>query len=1106
MASRSASSGIVVRLLTCTALLVATGMPARLGAQAVGGTILGTITDPSGAVIPDVQVSVKDVATQVVSTVTTNKDGYYSAPNLLPGTYEITASASGFESAVATNVILTVGAQQTVNLQLRVGQTTQRVEVTGAAAAVELATSTVSDVVTGTTVRELPLNGRSWTDLATLQAGVNPVRTQPDVSTSDRASRGWGDVLTISGNRPTQNNYRLNGISINDFTNASPGSIAGGGNPGVDAIGEFSVLTSSFSAEYGKSSGGVINAITKSGTNQLHGDAYEFIRNSALDARNFFDNKIPPFRRNQFGASVGGPIKKDKMFGFFDYEGLRQALGLSGVAFVPSPAARQGMLCAPPSCQTTTQVPINPNVAPFLGLWPVPNAGINCAFQNCPAGAGDTGTYIFQGHQPTTENYYTTRIDRKLGDKDSLFGTWFFNHAIVGQNDSLNDLIVDRATLQEMFSLEENHVFSPSVVNAVRAGYNRETSQAPSGATALNPIAADHSLGIAPGLTIGRIAVPGLTPFQGGLTLWSPQTTAWNTYQYYDDLFVTRGIHSLKFGLGYERDEINFNGHGGFYGGWSLFNNYENFLAGSPVSLIAGGGNSATSHHDRQTIFGLYAQDDMRLRPGLTVNAGLRYELAGNVYSVRTGPISALRHQTDPFPFNCSAAFCPAGGPLLDNPTELNFEPRVGFAWDPFGNGKTAIRGGFGVFDVLPQFLEYGSAIASSYPTLQSSNTGHIEPGTWPKGTFTAIAGDLDTKRVDLLQFNAPRNYVLQWNLNVQRDLGHNLTAMIGYVGTRGIHNVFQHDDSNIALPITSPVGYLWPCEPFVGGVCQGQGSGPRLNCCVGREPTQLWNSHSIYDGMQAVLSKKMSHGLQVQGAYTWSKCIDTSSGSGIGDPYVNSLSSSLYYWDQKARRALCDTNTSQNFVANYTWEIPTRQSLSGIAGALTKGWQLGGILTLQSGLPFTPLIAGDALGENNTDPFDYPDRLTGPGCQSLVNPGNVNNYIKLNCFAFAQPVVFNGLHYIRPGDAGRNILIGPGIATFDFSVFKNNYVRRISENFNIQFRAEMFNIFNRANFSPPTDNEFLFDQSGNPIAGAGVVDLTTTTSRQIQFALKIIF
>src|SRR5437016_11820809 len=380
---------LICASLTALVLIYGTSLASKLLAQVAGGTITGTVTDSSGRVIANAHIAITNVATGVVRATTSNDEGLYTAPNLLPGTYVVKFTAQGFKSELRKEIELTVGATLTLDLTMQIGTITEKVEVSGEAPAVQLTTSDINAVVDATTVRELPLNGRSWTDLATLQPGVNAIQTQPSFAQgTDRGNRGFGQQLTISGARPQQNNYRLDGVSLNDYANGAPGSVLGG-NLGVDAIQEFSVLTSNYSAEYGKTSGGVVNAITRSGTNQIHGSVYEFLRNSKLDTRNFFDvGGVPPFKRNQFGGAVGGPILKNRTFFFADYEGIRQSLGITTVATVPSANARQGILVG-------GNVTVDPNAAAYLTFYPVPLP------QNTN---GDLGQLTFAGQQVVNEN------------------------------------------------------------------------------------------------------------------------------------------------------------------------------------------------------------------------------------------------------------------------------------------------------------------------------------------------------------------------------------------------------------------------------------------------------------------------------------------------------------------------------------------------------------------------------------------------------------------------------------------------------------------------------------------------------------------------------
>src|SRR6202790_1677031 len=438
-------------------LIHSVAMHLDVQAQVAGGTITGTVGDSSGRVIANVAVSITNVATGINRTVTTNEDGLYIAPNLLPATYELTFTASGFRTDVRSGIELTVGATVTLNTTMQVGGTKETVQVQTEAPDVQLATSDISAVVNATTVRELPLNGRSWTDLATLQPGVNRIQTQPDFAAgTDRGNRGFGQQLTISGARPQQHNYRLDGISLNDYANGAPGSVLGG-SLGVDAIQEFSVLTSNYSAEYGKTSGGVVNAITRSGTNGFHGSGYEFLRNSALDAKNFFeqDPTLPKasFKKNQFGGALGGPIIKNRTFFFADYEGVRQSKGIAT------------KLPAVPSPEFHNDPTVDPAVHRYLALYPTPPS----------CGGGDACPFVHIAQQVVTENFVTTRVDHKFSDKDSLFGTYLFDKTPYSSPDSFSNVELNTLSSRQIVAAEETHSFTSNFVNAVRFGFNHES-------------------------------------------------------------------------------------------------------------------------------------------------------------------------------------------------------------------------------------------------------------------------------------------------------------------------------------------------------------------------------------------------------------------------------------------------------------------------------------------------------------------------------------------------------------------------------------------------------------------------------------------------------
>src|SRR6202045_2833060 len=546
-------------------LLLGANLALSAFGQVVGGTIEGTITDPKDAAIADVKIEIVNLSTQIVTTVTSNGDGFYSAPNLLPGDYTVTAMRAGF-ATVISDVTLTVGAQQVVNIAMHIGAVTEVVRVKTEVPEVELASSEISGVVNATTIRELPLNGRDWTQLATLQPGITSIRTQPAVGAGDRGQRGFGTQMTVNGGRPAQNNYRLDGTSINDYSNSAPGSVLGT-DLGSDAVAEFSVLSSSYPAEYGRSSGGVINAITRSGTNEFHGSVYEFLRNSALDASNFFDATKPPFKRNQFGVTAGGPLVKDRTFIFGNYEGLRQSLGVTQVNFVPTATARAGHLAA-------GDVLVDSAIVPYLPIWSLPNSGV--VTDSCANGVCDLGIFKLPGQQITPENYFTTRVDHKFSANDAVYGTYMHDSATISQPDELGIKVTGYTTRRQLITLEETHIFTPQVINAVRVGYSRVVGLVGQTLKALSPLAT--SLGFSsPRRPVGEIDVGGITNFSGGLGAISNYNFHWNSFQGYDDAFVTSGKNSIKFGVGVERIEENMSAAdspNGIYG----FGSLPNFL------------------------------------------------------------------------------------------------------------------------------------------------------------------------------------------------------------------------------------------------------------------------------------------------------------------------------------------------------------------------------------------------------------------------------------------------------------------------------------------------------------------------------------------------
>jgi hypothetical protein len=1091
--------------------------------QVSGATLTGTVMDASAAVIANAKVSIRDAATDVTRDVTTDSSGVYSAPNLQPGIYDVTVVAPGFSTSVQTGLTLTVGATQALNISLQIGRQVERSDVSGITPDVQLSSSGMSAEVDSTTVRELPLNGRDWTQLATLQPGVTSVRVE--AGPGNRGNRGYGTLLSVSGHQPYENNYRVNGVSINDYSNGSPGSTLGV-NLGVDAIQEFSVLLGNYPAEYGRASGGVINAITKSGTNQFHGAAYWFIREKGLDARNYFDKTLPPFHRNQFGASGGGAIIKNKTFIFADYEGIRQDKSDTFINVVPSAAARgigpdgqptvaivggnplpgPGQPGAAPNPDPVTH--IDKAVIPYLGFFPLPNAGL--------IGTGDTGNFNTSGIERLTENYFTTRVDQHFSDKDSLAGSYFFDNAPLTTPDSLVDVLNENFTRRQMFSVEETHIFSPRLVNTARLGFSRVRAMVTAPLSALNPLAKDPSLGALPGRFAPALNVPGLVQMLGALGSISSDLLAWNSYQFYDDAFLTRGSHSLKFGFAFEHMQNDEFSGGVPPNGQFNFPSLQGFLLNQPTSVNIDDQSATRPIYVRQSLFGAYIQDDWRLRPTLMVNLGLRYEPvtvpteAHNTFAVLTSLTSPAETPVKTF--------------WAKNQSLLNFQPRIGLAWDPFRNGKTAVRAAFGIYDELPLSWVFTHGSTGVLPYSLEKDGSNLPAGSFPTGAVALVSlPNLTTVGNRYIQQNPKRNYTMNWNLNIQRELAGNVTAAVAYVGSHTLHSPFSTDDSNMVLPTLTSAGYLWPCDPsLLAQKITCTGGGTRLNPNVGRIRATWWDNNATYNGLQAGLAKRMSHGFQAQGSYTWSKCIDMGSGGMLGDPYANSLSS-LMFFNKDGRRGLCDYNIAHNFVLNYLWQVPAPSFGGGITRRLLGGWELGGVLVASTGSPFTLTLGGDPLGQNSTDAKSFVSRVVGPGCGgNPVNSGSVNNYIKLNCFSdpmapasfanLCQPASDGKGGFVAGtcmnlfGNNGRNTVVGPGLINVDVSVFKNNYIETSSGNINIQFRGEFFNVINHANFQSPIANSTLFNQDGTPTNGAGAINTTSTPSRQIQLGLKVIF
>ena len=1108
-------TAILIALIAGVALV-----PSARG-QAVGATLSGVVTDSSGAQVPNATVSIRNVATGDVRTVSSNDSGLYSAPNLLPGSYEVAVEAKGFGTVTQKGLILTVGAQQVMNVTMKIGQVAQTVEVSAVAPTIETNSSSVSSTVDSETIRELPLNGRDWTSLAVLDPGVAKVNTQVTTAFSaNKGNRGFGNQLTDSGHRPNENSYRVNGVIVNDYSNSAPGG-ATGLNLGVDGVQEFSVITTGYTAEYGRTSGAIINAITKSGTNQFHGDGYFFDRDKIFDARNYFDPpQIPPFRRIQFGGSAGGAIVKDKTFVFADYEGVRQNQPASQVIHVPSQEARNGMLCVASGadpCASLSAVGVDPRIVPYLSLWPCP--------ASCQS-ATNTDIVNLNVALPTiaNENYFIGRVDQKFSVSDSVNASYSFDSGPQTQPDPLQNAIHEVFSRRQMFSLEETHTAGAAFVNTMRLGFSRvigDINTPVSGDSA----ATSSGLAIAPGAAgPPQIAISGLTTAigLGGLNRF---THAYNSYQFSDDAFWTHGKHQVKFGGTFERMQYNILEQLSPNGRMNGYPSFAVFLSNPPHQLnaLAPGGSNEVAI--RESLFAGYVQDDWRIRPNLTLNLGLRYEAT-------TKPVDANNHIQEITTLSDCNASPTACGPvhlgsfIATNPTTKDFEPRIGFAWDPRGNGRTAIRGAFGLFDVLPLPYEFGLNTAATFPFQVIGKDPNAVLGT---GTTDPNVSFIPTAvRNRYVQQDPKRALVMNWNFNIQQEIAPSWTLFLGYVGSRSVHLSVAADDINLVQPVATSYGLLVPVggtaiNPNWAGGTGGSGIRP-----------VLFDGESSYEAGQAQIKKAFGYGLLGQVSYTFGKCRDTSSAPVTGDTYATSIAVPLLL-NKSYRVGACDFDVRHNLTANFVYDLPSPKN-KGALTTIAGGWELGTIITATSGSPFTATVGdgGDPLGTGFNGDFsmDYANLVS--GCNPIH--GGVN-YLNLSCFALpSAPVAaltsptfiaaggctpFPGATQVAPagsvycanlvGNSGRNHFYGPGLTTVDLSLFKNFRVPRISESFNVQFRAEFFNVLNHTNFQAPNfitdgNNNSIFDSSGAPLGNAGVLGSTTTSARQIQFGVKVVW
>jgi outer membrane receptor protein involved in Fe transport len=1062
------SSQKVFNLLSAAALCVA--FCAATLAQSTA-TLQGSVTDPQGAVVPNAKVTVRSQSTSAERVAQTDADGAYQVASLQPGVYRVEVQAQGFQTQVVAALNLEVARTVVQNFQLTVGNVAQEITVTSDTPVIETATTSVGTVISQRTVQEIPLNGRHFVDLGLLIPGSV---TPPQNGFLTAPLRGQGSfAINTAGNREDTVNFQINGVNLNDMVQNQITF-----QPSINTVSEFKADNSTFSAEYGRNSGAIVNIATRSGTNAFHGELFEFLRNEALDARNFFDARKPPFKRNQFGAAIGGPILlphfgeggspigydgKNHTFFFFSYEGLRQRQGLTLNTDVLSDAQRASVT--------------NPTVLKLIDLIPRANA----------TGVGGTPRFVGAGTAPVNIDQGTIDITHDLNTNDRLHGYYALQRDERGeptlQLNSIPGFGDTRQSRRQIFTFNETHTFGPNLVNEARFGFNRiHISFTPN--AQLNPTDFGINVGVNQPIGIPQISITGSALNFGGPTGF-PQGRSDTTYVFSDTLSYLRGAHSFKFGGEFRRFlNNNFNLDTGALG----FANVNNFLAGTistfTITLADAGSNNVTSSISQGSL-GLFAQDNYKLRPNLTLELGLRYDW-------NMSPTERYNRFVNFDPATDSLVRVNGGLAPVYETNAKNFQPRVGFAWDPWGNGRTSVRGAYGVLVDQP---------ITNLVTGLALNPPFANPLSLPAGrttTFaTAIAdvraaGSLAPNATDLGFNNA---YIQSWNLNVQREVGRGLGVTVGYFGSKGTHLRLTRNPNQLLPNGARRFPTLSASSPVAPGVA--------LTNITEREGT----GNSSYNALWVTAQKRLSRGLQFNGSYTLSKSIDYNSQSSQGVTVQDS-------YNLRGDRGLSDFDARHRFVFSGLYELPFH------GNRLVEGWELTTIVQSQTGNPVN-LLAGNAVAIAGATAANAnsltglatlrPDQIGAVQYVGTPNQWFVNTVCDPrpggSCpanAAFALPVaVVGGRTVYHFGSLGRNVIVGPRFDNVDFSVIKNT---NLSEDVRVQFRAEFFDLFNHANFGQPGRTAQPGSTTFGVITNTRFATGDSGSSRQIQFALKLLF
>ena len=1036
---------VSVRLLLLGLLFVAAA--SSLAAAQTAATISGIVEDPNRSVLPGVTVTARNVNTTLTRTVVTGAEGRYVIAGLPPGSYELRAELASFKPHVRRGVELSVAMALVVNITLEVGGLSEEVTVTGQTSLINTSSAELSYLVGSEAIERLPLNGRNYTDLALLQPGV---LAYPHRDGGSVVAHGLG--MSVNGQDPRSNVYLLDGTLQNDFTNGPAGSAAGTAL-GTDTIREFRVESNAYSAEFGRNSGGQINVLTKSGANTIDGSVFEFHRNDALDARNYFDTGAQPdFRRNQFGATISGPIAKDRSFFFLGYEALIERLGRTISTVVPDDNARRGIL-------PSGEVGVSPVIAPYLAEYPRANG---------PSLGQGLAAFTFPFDQRLDEHFGQGRIDYNLGAGNQFFARYTLDDTDQYLPTDYPQFPRNFISRNQFFTAEYRRVFSAGTLSTSRLGYSRTRIGQNVQANTSTPLPTFiESRDI-----MGDIDITGLRRFgpqsSGNLRLVQ------NVFSLQNDIVHARGRHVVKAGglaEHYQDNMVNPT----FSLGIFTFGDLNAFLTNRPASFVGLTPEAQFDRYWRFTLFGFYLQDDFQVTPRVTVNAGLRYEFS---------TLPKEKYNRDSALPDLSAS-APVVGPLYENPTYTNLSPRVGFAWDLFGDGRTALRGGYGLYFntnnhqnlivtvTNPPFTPRPVIVNPTFPNPPFNRASAI--------SMRPVQFDLENPRVHI------------YNANLQREIWGRTAVTLGYAGSRGQH-LLRSGDVNLA----QPTGTTTDGRPFIAA------NTPRINPAFSTIELKSSDGDSWYNALIFEVRRRWSQGLSVHSSYTWSKSEDTTQASTFFSDATNGTTSALPEFIPDYNKGLSDFDVRHNWVLNFSWGLPVGKGLSGVPGALLSGWNVSGIWTMRSGNPLTVFVTtnrsrsqwnpsrGPGIGQ------DRPDYAPGFGPDNAVL-GRPEQWFNPAAFALQPAGTF--------GNTGRGDFIGPNLRTLDLALSKIASWGAAEGGGRIEFRVEVFNLLNRANFGVPELRAFGGSRDGEPVSATfGRITNTVTSARQAQLGIRATF